>query len=389
MLGYAAVLNGLGQLSESERVIREVIDMLECKTNLSDEEIVPEGLVDALTKLVAVLKAQNKLVDAKVFSEKLLVIQEHRMGKDDLDVLGTMNMIAGIDLVASGKERSDVSLQSTRELLATVLTGYQKVLGRDHTRALYVENNLASLCDQMGDLFTAKFLYERAMVGQQKALDATKMNSFRTHYNYGNLLRKIGEQQKAMEMHLSALEGFTNILGPDHPCTQMAAAALEELATSCISSRGEVNKEQRNDSVVKTPVRTSRKSIGADAAASGVKLESTKNGSGLKKSGIPRRISPMGNKIVLKNKSESMYLLSPQSLANGHFPQSSSTEIDAELWVSEQWMRSKEKAKRQQHQQLQWSETEEAAVMGMAAATTTAVKKLTFDSYSYGERSVF
>lgn len=384
MLGYAAVLNSLGQLSESEHVLRKVIDVVELKTNLSDESIVPEGIIDALTKLVAVLKAQGKLVDAKTFSQKLLAIQEHRMGKDDIEVLGTMNIIAGIELVESEKERSSVSLQSTRELLATVLTGYQKALGRDHTRALYVENNLASLCDQMGDLSTAKFLYERAMSGQQKVLDSTKINSFRTHYNYGNLLKKIGEQHKAMEMHLSALEGFTNILGPDHPCTQMAAAALEDVATSCVLDRGEVKKGQWDNSVLKTPVRTSRKSIVADELASGVKMESAKNGSGLKKSGIPRRKSPMGNKNVLTNKLETTYLLS--SPPNGQFPQSSSTEIDAELWVSEQWMRSKEKAKRQKHQQLLWSETEEAAVMGMAAATTTAVKKLTFDSYSHLER---
>jgi hypothetical protein len=94
VFGYAAVLTSLGFLSEAEQVLRGYVESTAFSEELDEQRIVSSLLPEGLAKLSSVLKARGKLVEAREMYIKLLNLQTHRMGLEDPEVLGTMNVIA-------------------------------------------------------------------------------------------------------------------------------------------------------------------------------------------------------------------------------------------------------------------------------------------------------
>ena len=73
-------------------------------------------------------------------------------------------------------------------------------------------------------------MYQRALVGCEKALGTDHTSTLRTVNNLGNLYSNQGKLKEAEEMYQRALVGYEKALGPDHGRTQQVMQSLNALS---------------------------------------------------------------------------------------------------------------------------------------------------------------
>ncbi|KAI9855038.1 MAG: hypothetical protein M1813_000582 [Trichoglossum hirsutum] len=95
------------------------------------------------------------------------------------------------------------------------LTGYEKVLGPEHTSTLRTVNNLGILYQNQGKLAEAEAMYQRALAGKEKVLGPEHTSTLRTVNNLGNLYQNQGKLAEAEAMYQRALAGLEKVLGPE------------------------------------------------------------------------------------------------------------------------------------------------------------------------------
>jgi tetratricopeptide (TPR) repeat protein len=110
-------------------------------------------------------------------------------------------------------------MKEAEEMYQRALIGSEKALGPDHMSTLHTVNNLGSLYRKQGKLKEAEEMYQRALIGKEKALDLDHTSTLQTVNNLGNLYRDQGKLKEAEEMYQRALIGKEKALGPDHMWT--------------------------------------------------------------------------------------------------------------------------------------------------------------------------
>ncbi|KAJ5625973.1 protein kinase subdomain-containing protein [Penicillium lagena] len=115
--------------------------------------------------------------------------------------------------------RDQGKLKEAEEMYQRALVGYEKAFGPDHTSTLNTVNNLGLLYSDQGKLKEAEEMYQRALVGYEKALGPNYTSTLNTVNNLGNLYSKQGKLKEAEEMYQRALVGYEKALGPDHTST--------------------------------------------------------------------------------------------------------------------------------------------------------------------------
>ena len=100
------------------------------------------------------------------------------------------------------------NLETAKQLYQRALTGQEKNLGKDHSSTLTTVNNLALLEKKMGNLETAKQLYQRALTGREKNLGKDHSSTLDTAYGLATVEYKLGEQATAVARMTGAKKGF-------------------------------------------------------------------------------------------------------------------------------------------------------------------------------------
>jgi tetratricopeptide (TPR) repeat protein len=110
-------------------------------------------------------------------------------------------------------------LDEAEKMYERALVGNEKAWGPDHTSTLDTVNNFGNLYKSQGKLDKAEKMYERALVGKEKAWGPVHTSTLDTVNNLGNLYADQGKLDKAEKMYQRALVGNEKAWGPDHTST--------------------------------------------------------------------------------------------------------------------------------------------------------------------------
>ncbi|KAJ6547811.1 hypothetical protein DFH09DRAFT_1281763 [Mycena vulgaris] len=161
----------------------------------------------------------ERLKDAE---ELDLAVLEHRrsvMGKDHLDTLHAMGVLAAV-YSEQGK------YQEAEELEVVVLEKQRKIMGEDHSKTLWAIGNLASTYSSLGELQEAAELEVVVLEKRRKILGGDHSNTLRAMGNLASTYHRLGKLQEAEELKVVVLEKQRKILGEDHPETLCAMGNL-------------------------------------------------------------------------------------------------------------------------------------------------------------------
>lgn len=107
------------------------------------------------------------------------------------------------------------------------LVGQEKALGKGHLDTLRTAYNTANIFYYEGRYSMAMEWYGRALVGWEKALGKDHPDTLRTVSNIADVFHDQGEHNMAMEWYGRALAGQEKVLGKDHPDTLTTAKNIE------------------------------------------------------------------------------------------------------------------------------------------------------------------
>ncbi|CRG86521.1 hypothetical protein PISL3812_03527 [Talaromyces islandicus] len=115
--------------------------------------------------------------------------------------------------------RHQGQLKEAEDMYQRALAGYKKTLDADHTPTLNTVNNLGLLYRKQGKMKKAEKMYQQALAGYEKMLDPDHTYTLDTVNNLGLLYQERGKLKEAEEMYQRALVGYKKVLGPDHIST--------------------------------------------------------------------------------------------------------------------------------------------------------------------------
>ncbi|KAI9883792.1 MAG: hypothetical protein M1823_004424 [Watsoniomyces obsoletus] len=104
-------------------------------------------------------------------------------------------------------------------LYQRALVGNEKALGPDHLSTLNTVNSLGILYQAQGKIVEAKAMFQRAVAGMEKTLGPDHTSTLDMVNNLGYLYSYQGKLVEAEAMYQRALPGFEKALGPDHIST--------------------------------------------------------------------------------------------------------------------------------------------------------------------------
>jgi tetratricopeptide (TPR) repeat protein len=96
---------------------------------------------------------------------------------------------------------SQGKLAEAEQMYQRALLGTEKALGAEHISTLDTVNNLGNLYRDQGKLAEAEQMYRRALLGTEKALGAEHTSTLDTINNLGNLYRDQGKLAEAEQMY--------------------------------------------------------------------------------------------------------------------------------------------------------------------------------------------
>ncbi|KAF3012728.1 hypothetical protein E8E15_001973 [Penicillium rubens] len=110
-------------------------------------------------------------------------------------------------------------LKEAEEMYQRAVVGKEKALGPDHTSTLATISNLGPVYKAQGKLKEAGEMHQRALVGYEKVLGPDHTSTLAIVNNLGPVYQAQGKLKEAEEMYQRALAGYEKALGPDHTST--------------------------------------------------------------------------------------------------------------------------------------------------------------------------
>ncbi|GFG21264.1 putative Pfs, NB-ARC and TPR domain protein (JCVI) [Aspergillus udagawae] len=110
-------------------------------------------------------------------------------------------------------------LLEAEEMYQRALIGLEKAFGPDHTSTLDALHTLGNLYKDQWTLQEAEGIYQRALVGLEKALGPDHTSTLDALHTLGNLYKDQWKLEEAEGMYQRALVGLKKALGPDHTST--------------------------------------------------------------------------------------------------------------------------------------------------------------------------
>ncbi|CAI7639609.1 unnamed protein product [Penicillium glandicola] len=141
-----------------------------------------------------------------------IAVRNRQYSADNFSILGGFH---GLGNLYSDQGK----LNEAEEMYQRALVGYEKALGPDHTSTLDSVHCLGILYSDQGKLKEAEEIYQRALVGYEKALGLDHTSTLNIVNNLGLLYSDQGKLKEAEEMYQRALVGYEKALGLDHTST--------------------------------------------------------------------------------------------------------------------------------------------------------------------------
>ncbi|KAJ6527576.1 hypothetical protein DFH09DRAFT_162964 [Mycena vulgaris] len=161
----------------------------------------------------------ERLKDAEELDRAVLEHRRSVMGKDHLDTLHAMGVLAAV-YSEQGK------YQEAEELEVVVLEKQRTILGEDHPKTLWAMGNLASTYSSVGKLQEAAELEVVVLEKRRKILGEDHPNTLRAMGNLASTYLNLGKLKEGEELVLVVLEKQRSILGEDHLDTLLTMANL-------------------------------------------------------------------------------------------------------------------------------------------------------------------
>ncbi|KAJ5454982.1 hypothetical protein N7530_012751 [Penicillium desertorum] len=141
-----------------------------------------------------------------------IAVRNRQYSADKFSILGGFHGLGNL-------YRNQGKLKEAEEMYQRALVGYEKALGPDHTSTLDSVHCLGILYKDQGKLKEAEEMTQRALAGYEKALGPDHTSTLVTVNNFGLLYTNQGKLKEAEEMYQRALAGYEKALGPDHTST--------------------------------------------------------------------------------------------------------------------------------------------------------------------------
>jgi tetratricopeptide (TPR) repeat protein len=109
------------------------------------------------------------------------------------------------------------------------LLGYEKALGAEHSSTVQAVGNLGILYKNWGKFTEAEQMFQRALQGFERVLDTDHTSTLLTMNKLGSLYQKQGKLAEAEQMYQRVLQGYEKVLGTDHTSTVDTAYYLGNL----------------------------------------------------------------------------------------------------------------------------------------------------------------
>ncbi|NEU73123.1 CHAT domain-containing protein [Hassallia byssoidea VB512170] len=186
-----------------------------------------------LNEQVLQLYKEGKYSQAIPLAERALEIREKLLGKENLDVAGSLNNLAFL-------YQHQGSYQKAEPLYVRSLAIFEKALGKEHPLVATSLNNLAELYRVQGSYQKAEPLYLRSLAIDEKALGTEHPDVAIDLNNLALLYQAQGSYQKAEPLYVRALAIWEKVLGKKHP---NVATSLNNLGV-LYSSQGSYEKAE-------------------------------------------------------------------------------------------------------------------------------------------------
>jgi len=211
---YGVALQRAGQLTEAERILRDVHSNVRHGSN--------EICWSSIHSLALLLRDQGKLDEAEPLMREALDGRRNQLGNSHRDTLISVNNLAVL-LRAQGK------LAEAEPLMREALGGMRRQLGNSHPDTLISINNLAVLIRDQGRLAEAEPLMREVLAELRNQLGNSRPNTLASINNLAVLLRDQGKLDEAEPLMRESLDGNRHQLGNSHRDTLISIDNLARL----------------------------------------------------------------------------------------------------------------------------------------------------------------
>ncbi|MCB1042321.1 MAG: protein kinase [Acidobacteria bacterium] len=194
-----------GRYKESEAIYRRLLDTVQ-----SQELVDPVEVIDLKNNLALSIKFQGRLQDAIPLYREALAFRIEHFGPDDDRTIESMNNLA----VALKRPEEKVEAES---LMRQVFEKVRVVKGENHPWTLSTLNNLAYLQAERGDMYEAIVFHRACLARRIEVLGELHPRTLQSRDALTQCLLATGQLAEAHQQIAQAVDGFKQVLRPDHP----------------------------------------------------------------------------------------------------------------------------------------------------------------------------
>ncbi len=186
-----------------------------------------------LTSEARGLRVKGNYDEALLLSKRALAIREKALGRENPDIVESLNDLAGL-------YNTKGDYINTEPLLIRALAVNEKVFGTEHSKTADALSNLAALYGNKGDFAKAEPLFLRALAINEKVFGKEHRNTASTLHSLAGLYTAKGDYAKAEPLLTHALSIREKSLGSEH---RLTASTLHSLA-GVYDSKGDFAKAE-------------------------------------------------------------------------------------------------------------------------------------------------
>ena len=209
-LGYVELL--LGRHAEAEMFALRVVAGREVTLG-EDHKDTLEAMCD---HAIAVARQPGRVEEAELLHRRVLAARERVFGEDHLETLQSVGCLA--ESLRMQQRHTEAEALCKRQF-----TGLERALGESQPTTVGAEYRLASCIDKQGRNAEAEQMMRSILAKIESARGADDEWTLDCVFSLAVCLGNQRRFDEAEGLYQRALKGYTEVLGAQHPSTQMAA----------------------------------------------------------------------------------------------------------------------------------------------------------------------
>ena len=203
--------------TDSYKLHRILSEVVRKQLTISVEDIAP--LLDSITRLLSIDQTKDNPVDKFPFIPYGKSIEAAFTDSDHIKIGELQNNLATVL-----QDLGDYA--GAKELLEKAMTSAEKNIGPEHPETAVRYSNLALVLQDLGDYAGAKELLEKAMRSAEKKFGPEHPTTAVSYSNLATVLRALGDYAGAKELLEKAMRSAEKNIGPEHPATAVRYSNL-------------------------------------------------------------------------------------------------------------------------------------------------------------------